>query len=253
MIDSHPPLAHLKRQIEALSPSLGDGHRGRVSLGLSALDARLGGGIAKGAVHEVLPCTTEDGASAAAFALMLAARISGPVGKILWIATDAQLRRGGQPYGPGLRGLGLDPDQLILVTAPDDLACLKAASDSLACAGLAAVIIEAGETKRLDLTASRRLALAAERSGVTALLLRPGESVIASAAASRWQVASAPSVRLPGQAPGHPMLLLSLVRHRGGARPFDMMVEWNNDDRTFCEPTLLRGVSSPVERRQLAA
>ncbi|NBU85342.1 MAG: hypothetical protein EBS21_12350, partial [Sphingomonadaceae bacterium] len=95
MIDSHPPLAHLKRQIEALSPSLGDGHRGRVSLGLSALDARLGGGIAKGAVHEVLPCTTEDGASAAAFALMLAARISGPVGKILWIATDAQLRRGG--------------------------------------------------------------------------------------------------------------------------------------------------------------
>ena len=74
MTDSHPPLARLKRQIAALSPSLGDGHRGRASLGLSALDARLGGGIAKGAVHEVLPCTAEDGTSAAAFALMLAAR-----------------------------------------------------------------------------------------------------------------------------------------------------------------------------------
>ncbi len=253
MIDSQPPLAQLKRQIEALSPSLGGGRRGRASLGLSALDARLGGGLATAAVHEVLPHTGEDGTSAAAFALMLAARIAGAAGKILWSATDAQLRRCGQPYGPGLKSLGLDPDQLILVTAPDDLACLKAASDSLACAGLAAVIIDVGETKRLDLTASRRLALAAEGSGVTALLLRPRESAIASAAASRWQVAAAPSAHLPGHAPGYPMLSLSLVRHRGGARPFDMMVEWNNDDRAFCEPALLRGVSTPVERRQLAA
>ena len=47
-------------------------------------------------------------------------------------------------------------------------------------------------TQSLDLVASRRLVLAAEESGVTALLLREGADPEPSAALTRWQVGSAP-------------------------------------------------------------
>jgi protein ImuA len=253
IVDSHPSLAGLKRQIAALTPSAWAEGRSRVSFGLDPLDGRLEGGLARGAVHEVLPRAEGDWASASAFALIVARRAAENSGKILWLSSDAQRRRYGTPYGPGLAELGVDPDQIILVYAPDDLACLKAAADSLACTGLAALILDMGATQRLDLTASRRLALAAERSGVTALLLRPPASILASAAASRWQVAAAPSAPLPGNAPGRLTLSIALLRHRGGATPFDMVVEWNNEYRRVCEPTLLRDLPAPHQRRQMVA
>lgn len=253
MIDSHLSLDRLKRQIAALAPSAWDGQQARISFGLDILDARLEGGLARGAVHEIIPHATGDATTAIAFALMLATRASPAKASILWIATDAQLRRDGLPYGPGLVELGMSADQIMMVAAPDVPACLKAAGDAIGCTAVAALIVDAGDTPRLDLTISRRLALAAERSGVTAFLLRAGHGPIASAAASRWQVAAAPSTPLPSQAPGRPCLALSLVRHRGGARPFDMVVEWNNDDRSFCEPTLLRNLLPIVERRQMVA
>jgi protein ImuA len=253
MIDSTSSLARLKRRIDALGAPASSGRWGLLSFGLAALDARLDGGLAKGAVHEVLPTSGTDAASAAAFALMLAVRAGADGGPILWVSTDAELRRHGTPYGPGLAELGLVPDRMMLVTAPDELACLKVASDSIGCAGLAAAVIEVGSAKRLDLTASRRLALAAEKSGVTALILRGSDSMIASAAASRWQVAAAPSVPLAGQAPGRTGLSLSLVRHRGGARPFDICVEWDHDRTAFSEPALLRPVPAVAERRSMVA
>lgn len=253
MIDSHPIIARLKQHIEALAPSQQGGGRSRISFGLDRLDAALDGGLARGAVHEILPATPGDAVSAAAFALMIALRAAETQGMILWITTDAQMRGYGVPYGPGLADLGLAPDRVLLVTVPDEQACLKAAGDAAACAGLSAAMIDLGETRRLDLTASRKLALASERSGVTALVLRHSHGVIASAAATRWQIAAAPAQPWPGQAPGRTSLAVALVRHRGGRQPFEMVVEWNNDDRCFCDPTVLRGVSAPVERRQMVA
>lgn len=262
IIESHPPLARLKRRIAALAPTAASGRGGRVSFGLEALDARLDGGLARGAVHEILPESAADAVNATAFALMMAARAADAKmaeGRILWITTEARLRRDGVPYGPGLAELGIPPAQVLIVTAPDERAALKASGDALACRGLAAALIDMGEARQLDLTASRRLALASAQSGVTAFVLRAGGSVIASAAASRWQVAAAPSVPLPGQAPGRATLALSLLRHRGGVPPFTTLVEWTHDDRAFREPpsshepALLRGVSAPVERRQMVA
>lgn len=263
IIESHPSLARLKRRIAALAPTAASGRGGRVSFGLEMLDARLDGGLARGAVHEVLPESAADTVSATAFALMMAARAAEPeagtTGRILWITHEARLRRDGVPYGPGLAELGIPPDQVLIVTAPDERAALKASGDALACRGLAAALIDMGEARQLDLTASRRLALASAQSGVTAFVLRAGGSVIASAAASRWQVAAAPSVPLPGQAPGRATLALSLLRHRGGVPPFTTLVEWTHDDRAFREPpssrdpALLRRVSAPVERRQMVA
>src|SRR3546814_10143689 len=64
-------------------------------------------------------------------------------------------------------------DLLILCLLPDPLAVLRAAADVVRCPEAGVAVVELWRNPRqLDLTASRRLALAAETSGVTVLLLR---------------------------------------------------------------------------------
>ncbi len=256
-------LAQLKRRINALSRSDRPEPAGLFTLGHEAMDVRLGGGLARGALHEVLG---SDAAVASGFALMLALRtlMPGVLGKpILWVMTDRAERQSGRLYGPGLVELGVNPDQLISIHAPDELSALRVGADILGCMEVGAAIIEAGEAKKLDLTASRRLALAAEKSSVTCLITRAPGTVIASAASTRWSVAPAPSTNLPGNAPGQACLHVHLLRHRGGVAPFDMTLEWNRDDILFAPPAgfgpvfvpaaLPRDLPAPVERRQMAA
>ena len=70
--------------------------------------------------------------------------------------------------------------------------------EGLRCAALGAVIGEIwGDPAALDFTATRRLAVAAERHGVAAWLVRLGGSANLSGARMRWRVASAPSLAHP--------------------------------------------------------
>jgi protein ImuA len=262
MPDSIRPLARLKRQLEQLErTSVNAGVKAgacRFSLGHAALDQRLGGGLAAGALHELCSDQPGDHASASAFALMLACRAAGQDKPILWVREDKGARFHGGLYAPGMVDLGVDPDRIILIQAPDTLACLRVAADILGCMALGAVVIEPwGEAKKLDLTASRKLVLAAEASGVAAFVLREGTTSFASAASTRWTVAAAPSAALLGDAPGHPTLALSLTRHRGGIPPFDMIVEWNRDEQIFREARYEAHLSRPLladdQRRPLAA
>jgi protein ImuA len=245
MIDSHFRLAQVKRRIEALArPARSQGGSGLFALGAEALDARLGGGLARGALHEVM---AKDVTSASGFALMLALR-AGVIGKpLLWVVNDKNERLHGGVYAPGLVDLGANPDDIVMVHAPDELAALRAAADIMACGAVGAAILDMGEAKKLDLTASRRLALAAEKSGVTGFVLRQAGSSFASAASTRWQVAAAPSIALSGAAPGQTALQLELLRHRGGIAPFEMKVEWDCETRCFYEPDL-SGAVLPVSR-----
>jgi protein ImuA len=100
-------------------------------------------------------------------------------------------------------------------------------------AGLAGVVGELNGP--LSLTASRRLQLAAEVSGVTAFLIRRSrrfdDPVLAqpSAAATRWRVASVPSAPPLPDSPdtpglGPPRWRLDLLRCRGG-EPHSWMLE----------------------------
>ena len=80
----------------------------------------------------------------------------------------------------GLAELGLDPRLLVTVRAADVGRALRTAADALACDALGAVVLEVlGEARQLDLVASRKLTLAAQTSGVTALLLRLAAEPIA--------------------------------------------------------------------------
>jgi len=203
----------------------------RLGFGVAHVDARLGGGLPVAALHELYGAAEGDVPALAALALLLALR-NGRAGPIVW-AGEARSRQHGRLYGLGLVDLGVDPARLLLVEAPDTLAMLRAGADAAACNGVAAVIlVPHGKAPAIDLTATRRLALAAARSGVTVLLLRQG-TVVPSAAHSRWQVAAAASARLAAEAPGPPAFALTLLRHRGGVTGFSTILEWNRDRTAF--------------------
>jgi protein ImuA len=214
---------------------------GSVAFGAEPLDLRLGGGLAKAALHEIYAAELADAASAAAFALLIAWRAN-RARPMFWVR-EAKARFGGKPYGHGLAELGISPDMLFLVETPDTIAALRAGADITRCGAVGAVIIEpVGKAPVLDLTASRRLALAAGQSGVMTLLLRTGAQPMPSAARSRWQIASAPSTPLPANAPGHPAFDVTLLRHRGGIAGIETRLEWNRDRQCFDQAPLSCGV-----------
>jgi protein ImuA len=203
-----------------------------VSLGAATLDAALGGGLARGRLHEILPRGPGDAIAGVGFAAMLAARLEG---EIFWLRESGS--GPGALYPPGFAEIGLDPARLILASLPDPAALLKAAADAARCAGVGVLIASLrGNPRALDLAATRRLALAAERSGATVLLLRPGAREGPSAARTRWGVAAAPSTPFEGRAPGLPTLMLDLLRRRGGPPAGPWVMEWDRAERSLRAP-----------------
>jgi protein ImuA len=198
------PLSALRARVRQIERPAAWAH-GVVPFGLSAIDRVLpGGGLARGAVHEILGAggDEEDGALAAGFAAAILARLGDGSGPVLWCLPRPDL------YGPGLAALGLDPDRLVLLAARADADLLWAMEEGLRTPGLAAVV---GEIGAFAAVASRRLQLAAERSGVTGLVLRrwreaaeaARERGLANAATTRWRVAALPSApTLPSPAAG---------------------------------------------------
>jgi protein ImuA len=214
-------------------------------IGAPAVDSRLQGGIVRNGLHEFFGAVKMDATAAAAFALMLALRL--PESRIFWISGDKERQASGRLYPPGLAEMGGDPGRMLLVQAVDLRDALRAAADSIRSKAAAAVILEAqGNAKLIDLTSTRRLALAAAEAGVLALLVRGDAVPMPSAASTRWQVKSAPSVPLPGNAPGLTTFDISLLRHRGGIAPFTARVTWDHATRTFNDAPLSGGLSAAV-------
>jgi protein ImuA len=218
------------------TPRYWNRHQDRVvRLDLPMLDAHLPwGGLPRGALHEVAGegIDREQAATAAGFAALWLARLQA-AGPVLWIA-----RAAGKPaidlYAHGLRRQCLDPDRLILVAARRDEEALWAMEEGLKAKSLGAVL---GEIGKLDLTASRRLQLAAEASGVTAFALRrwrlmrqaEREAVQPIAAMTRWRVAA-----LPGE--GGMRWRVDLARCRGGKPNTWIMETADGSDRLQAAP-----------------
>jgi protein ImuA len=141
--------------------------------------------------------------------------------------------------------LGLDPASLLLVDCRNERELLAVAEEGLRNAGLAALLLEV--SRMPDMTAARRLQLAAETGGVLGLLLCPGatgrhdatrrhdaralgamapDSLSPSPAVSRWRASHAPAG--PG---GSFRWRLELLRCRGGGAG-KWMVDWN--EKTHC-------------------
>src|SRR5690606_21420952 len=117
------------------------------------------------------------------FATALLGRLMADGGHVVWIGPRDEL------FAPGLAELGLAPERLIVVRARARDARLWALEEALRSSEVAAAL---AEIDRLSLTESRRLQLAAEAKGVSALLLRPpGVGATPSVAATRWRIEAA--------------------------------------------------------------
>ena len=127
-----------------------------------------GGGLARAAVHEVLATSPGCGT---AFCTVLLARTGGTV---LWIAAG---RDNLSAWSPGLALFGLAPANLVVVRAERWPDALWAMEEALRCPAVTGALLalepnpDAGSGK-LDLTATRRLQLAAETGGALGLVLR---------------------------------------------------------------------------------
>ena len=216
----------------------------RVALGIARADDWLAGGLRRDALHEAYAEGREDAAGAMALALLVAwlnhVRDGGGQKSIIW----ARVRCPSLPYGPGLVELGIDPEVLTLLILPDSQAVLRAALDSVRQGAAGTVLIELrGRQPLLDLTATRRLALAAQESETMVWLVRGEAQPVSSAAQTRWRVAHAPSgevtagaASLGAGAGDRPAFDLTLLRHRGGREGLHIRMEWDRDTASF-QPT----------------
>ncbi len=197
-----------------------------VGTGAAEIDAALPwGGLPRG-LHEIAGAGGD--AAKVAFAALLAGRRSGDGGRpILWCRPRRVALTAGDPYGPGIANLGVSPDALILVEAEKPADLLWAMEEGARTQGLAAVVAE-GVTP--NLTASRRLQLAAEAGDALVLMLPTGRQVAPSSALTRWFVRALPSEQEAG-GPGLPRWQIALWRCRGGGRLGEWTVEW--DDAAF--------------------
>jgi protein ImuA len=257
-----PQLRERIRRIERPAATV----HGILPFGIAEIDRALpGGGLARGALHEILGVggDEEDGALGAAFAAGIIGRLVSPTspsqslprlgpslsplkggernqvrrlslsgggedrgevgatgptgdGMVLWCLPRPDL------YGPGIAAHRLDPGRVVLVQALRDAEILWAMEEGLRAPGIVAVV---GEVGTLSAVASRRLQLAAERSGSTAFLLRrwrdggqaARERALPNAATTRWRIAAMPSIpsrNEPGV--GRPRWRVELLRCRGG-------------------------------------
>lgn len=270
-------LQRLRSRIAAIerggsgSPSTDD----YLPLGVTEIDEHLPwGGLAAGAVHEILDgdaptsnstsnSTTKIGGAlngaVTAFAAALAGKAQHTRARpIVWIAPRITARE--SLYAPGLAGFGLDPADLIAVRVPPggDFAAtalwameeaLRAPTVGLVCA----------EIEALDLTASRRLQLAAETGGGLGLLLRRDvgrdarSALPPTACVSRWRIAA-----LPGgpseysNLPGTTRWQAELLRARGG-RPRSWQLEWRNDGQDNSQTPRGFALVPPLRDRSLPA
>ncbi|WP_343056620.1 hypothetical protein [Sphingobium subterraneum] len=203
-------------------------------------------------MHEFYARETDDASAVAGFVIGLALPMA--AGRtILWLRPRHAARRGGILQASGWAELGGSPGACLFALLADDKALLHAALEGVRCPALGAVVVESwGRIRELDLTASRRLALAAEKSGVPLFLLRVDAQPVPSAAQTRWQVAAAPSCALPGNAPGLPAFDIELLRQRGGSAGGRWRLEWDRERSIFREATHSGAVVSVPARRPAA-
>jgi protein ImuA len=213
-------LADLRHHIERLES--GRHRRRSLPFAVASIDHRLPQvGLALGALHEMIEAgpTAEFAGAATLFVAGIAARLKGPV---LWCLNRRDL------FAPGLMNAGLHPDRVIYAETFRERDVLPVMEEGLREKGLAAVI---GEVTRLGLTASRRLQLAAEHSGVPALALRRWWTVaekelagLPSAAVTRWRISPFASQAPPAPGLGGARWHVELLRCRGG-EPYSWIVE----------------------------
>jgi len=217
----------------------------RLRSGVERIDEALCGGLALGALHELAPCAPLHAGAAAGFALALAALARR---QVLWIQNALVRLEAGAPYGPGLDCFGLSMDRLIMLDVSRASEALWAMEEALKCSALTVIAEFYDDESAVDLTAIRRLSLAARAGGGLGLLLRHRTSAAPSAAATRWEVASVCGPRDSFGGLGRTTFSLSLTKNRHG--PLGRWVlSWDHHACAFVVPALSFGMAETARDR----
>jgi protein ImuA len=223
-------------EIEGQETDLGVGARA-LAFGVSSLDAvpqgGLEGGLARASLHEIAPATSRDFGAAAGFTFVLAARAADEGRTTLWIQTDFAAAESGSIYGPGCDLFGLPSQQLLILKVRRPRDALWAMEEALKSRALASVIAELpNDGPAADLTATRRLTIAAREGGGFGFLFRHRSSPLTSSAETRWEVAAASSRPDQFGGLGRAAFDLSLIKNRRGPTG-RWSVTWNHHERAF--------------------
>lgn len=165
-------------------------------------------------------------------ALATAATAPSPDAGLLWVREAAVVAEMGDPYGPGLMDLGVRADNLIVVAARTKVEALRAALEGARCTALSAVILET--RAGIDLTSSRRLKLASEKSGVAVVLVRASSEIVANATQTRWLVRGMRQAECENLR-ACTAFQAEVLKHRAGLAGKTCIMEWDHERRRFDE------------------
>jgi protein ImuA len=213
-------------------------HAGILPFGVAEIDAHLPErGLPVAALHEVSG-GGEDAWPAACATLFVAGILGRLQGAVLWCGGAGDI------FGPGLACAGLPPDRVLYAETQDEKSVFLVMEEALRHAALSAVV---GEVSRLPMTASRRLVLASEKSGVMAVALRrrAGGEDAPNAARTRWRIGPYPSPPLPVPGIGRGRWQVELGRCRGGTSGSWIM--------EACDAQGCLGVPAELGNRSVAA
>ncbi|MDQ0561286.1 protein ImuA [Rhizobium mesoamericanum] len=210
---ANPVITELRERISHLEGGISR-RKQTLPFGVREIDDHLpGGGLSYGALHEFAGggAGTVDGAAAALFAAGIAARTRG---KVIWCLTRPDL------FFPALAQAGLHPNRVVFVEADKEEDVLASMEEALSFGGLGAVV---AELVRLPMTVSRRLQLAAEKTGTMGLVVRrwrrqteASDFGQPTASTTRWRVSVLPSEELPVPGVGRARWLVELMRVKAG-------------------------------------
>ncbi|MCX2561370.1 hypothetical protein OQ252_08190 [Acetobacter farinalis] len=155
----------------------------RLSTGVADIDARLGGGLEKGTVHEFFGAGS-DRQVAAKPSRFVAAMLARTTGAVIWVGEDYL-----DLCVAGVEQAGLNPGRLICVTATQ-ASFVDLCEAVLREPGVGAVVVDSRAAP--DLAATRRLQRAAHERGATGFLLYRSTFLASGPApclsATRWKI-----------------------------------------------------------------
>jgi protein ImuA len=179
---------------------------------------------------EIMPASPGDHAAALGFALGWA-MMAAEDGMLFWAAPEADFFEDGLPNAEGLAQFGMDLNRLLMVRAASQLDALWATEQALSTPHITALCAISASRKPLNLTATRRLLLTAERHKTRCILLRL-DNAGASASWSRWRI-SAGSSQGEGRELGAPAFAAHLSRSRAGPGNISFNLQWDIHSHAF--------------------
>lgn len=211
-------LAQLKKEILPLQGLRSCVHGEAVDVGLGGMASAFPNGqFPLAAVHEFCYNNGEEWAASGGFLSGILSSVLDKHRTALWIGSTV-------PFTPALVYFGMLPHHHLFIHPKGEKETLWAIEEALQCNSIGAVV---SDLKELSFTASRRLQLLVESSGVPLFLLRRQPKNISTSCVTRWQIKPLPSEGeddLPGI--GFPRWQVDLLKVRNG-KGGSWVVEWS--------------------------